>query len=166
MAVDMDKLRAEIEKRGRWSQILSLIEPPESFEIDAAIFDALDDINSWEPNTRYTLEWVVDNSDTRWLRALYEGAAYRIVDLLVKDWTANGIDVDLGDGVALSSKLSDYSSLRDSLKSSFEEGIERLKTTVLKTSRVKTFSTRQGLSGSPSNAFGRRSLKSYKSSKI
>lgn len=161
---DLEKIRSEIEKRCRFTQILSLVEPPETDEIDAAVYDAVDEINSLEPNTSYTLDWIQENSDPRWMKLVYDGAAYRVIDMLIKDWTANGLDVDLGDGVALASKLGDYNTLRDTLKTSFDENLEKLKTAALKTSRVRTFSTGLGLNSLSS--FGRRSRQYFKSSRI
>lgn len=138
---DISAILAEVEKRTRFSEILSLVSPPDEDELTAAVFDSVDDINSFEPSTTYTLDWIMDNQDTRWKRLVYLGAAHNAVRMLLADWTANGIDVDLGDGVALASKLSDYQALESSLKEEFNEKIERLKTAALKFSSVRHFST-------------------------
>lgn len=166
LEVDMEALRAELEKRNRWKQMESFLPQPTSLEIDAAIFDALDEINSHEPCTNYTLSWVVSNQDTRWLKLVFEGASYRVTDMLVKDWAANGLDVDLGDGVALESKLGDFSSLRDSLKDTFVENLERLKTACLKYSLVSRFSPVHAGRTSRKTTISRRFSNSYKSTRV
>lgn len=163
---EMAAIRSEVEKRSRFSQILSLVEPPEDDELDAAIYDALDDINSLEPSTNYSLENIIGSTDTRWKRLLYLGAAHNAVGMLLKDWTANGIDVDLGDGVALASKLSDYQTLHSDLKDEFDDKLEKLKTAALKISRVSHFSTGHGLNSLSTGSFSKRARRYRQTSRI
>ena len=75
----MEELRGQIHKRTRFREIESVIEPPENDEIDAAIFDAVDDINSLEPETTYTLDQILELTDTRWKRLVFLGACSNVI---------------------------------------------------------------------------------------
>ena len=43
-----------------------IVNKPTDKEVIAAIYDGLDDINSYEPETRYTILDLYHNTDTRW----------------------------------------------------------------------------------------------------
>ncbi len=159
----MEELRGQIHKRTRFPEIESVIEPPENDEIDAAIFDAVDDINSLEPETSHSLDSILEMSDTRWKRLVILGASANVIRMILFDWTANGIDIDLGDGVQLSTKVGEYESLLSNLREEFDDKLEKLKTAALKISKVRTFTTSQGLNRISS--FSRRSERYFKSAR-
>jgi len=153
-------IRSEVYKRSRFNELDTLIDIPNDDEIDAAIYDSLDDINSTEPASDFTIESIMSNSDTRWKRLLYLGASKGVVQTLLFDWTAHGIDVDLGDGVAVSSKLPDYQSLFQLLDEQFDKLLDKLKASSSKLSRVSHFNTKKNNS---TGAFASRASKYHAS---
>lgn len=140
----LELVRAEVYKRTRFKGAETLINVITDDEVDAAIHDALQDINSHEPSTSYTLEEMWNTEDKRWKRLLYLGASRNIVSTLILDWTANGLDIDLGDGVATRSKMSDYRILGDNLQDQFETLLGRLKTTSERYNNLSQWSTSPG----------------------
>lgn len=101
---------------------------PDIDDISAAVYDAMDDINGFPPNTMMSLVDVYDNPDTRWKSLLYLGTAKNVIQLLVNLWTQNGFDQTIGE-LRLESKLNDYRSLYDMLVGEFEKKAERVKKT-------------------------------------
>lgn len=137
--MSLQYVREQIEKRTRFSQIENYIDVPQDPEIDAAIFDAVAEINSAAPETSYTVESIFESTDPRWLRLLCLGAAKNVVQLLIFDWSGNEVDVDFGDGVTFQSKLDNYRSLYDKLSDEFHTRLDELKKSSMKISKVSTF---------------------------
>ncbi len=163
MAIDQEKLkkileeiRGDVDRRTRITQIDNFINPPTVKEVDAAIFDALQDINSFEPMTSFSIEGIHADADGRWYRALTLGSAKNIVQMLIFDWTAHGMDVDLGDGVALASRLSDYESLRSALSDEFVALVERLKASTQRHVNLQHFHTLLKDRDGNQSSFGKR----------
>jgi len=73
-----DTLRESIFKRYRFNKIDNMLPMPETLEIEAAIADAVQDINSFPPETSFTFDQIYDGADPRWKRMLYMGAAKNI----------------------------------------------------------------------------------------
>lgn len=154
----LEEIRKDLDKRTRFSQIDNFVNPPTIKEVDAAIFDAVQDINALEPMTSYTIEGIHGEDDGRWYRCLMLGASKNVINMLILDWTAHGLSVDLGDGVALEDRLSNYNTLHDKLKTEFDELLQKLKASVHKHTNVKTFTTRpaERAGRANDNSFGRR----------
>ncbi|HEC63792.1 MAG TPA: hypothetical protein ENI23_00695 [bacterium] len=111
--------------------------PPDEDEKSAALFDALQDINSAPPQTFFSMENIAGSvesnvwsipSDTRWLRLLLLGAARSMAQTLIWDWTANGFIANIDD-FEIESKLSDFQALESQLSERFNEILEKLKET-------------------------------------
>lgn len=117
-----------------------IVSKPTDKEVIAAIYDGLDDINSYEPETRYTILDLYHNTDTRWERLLYVAASKNFINTLLFDWTANGISPQIED-LSIESKLGDFKDLHSQLDEQFKELIEKLKTTALKVNRLSKFGT-------------------------
>lgn len=101
---------------------------PNKDDITAAVFDAADDINSFAPNTMYTVVDMFEATDTRWRSLLYLGTAKNVIQMLVNLWTQNGFDATVGE-ISAPSKLPDYKSLYDTLVAEFDKKVERMKKT-------------------------------------
>jgi hypothetical protein len=150
----LEEIRKDIDKRSRISVIDNFIDKPTVREVDSAIFDAVQDINSFAPMTSFTIESIHGSADGRWYRALTLGAARNVINMLILDWTAHGMSVDLGDGVSLDTKLGDYTSLHSLLTEEFEKLVERLKETTQRAVIVTHFKTNR--TGSKNGAFSKR----------
>ena len=119
------KITKAVEEMARFDKADTMITNPSPLEYERAILDGVEDINLFKPNTSYTLEQIY-NKGSRWIRVLYLATEINIYRLLVKDWVANGMDVDLGD-LSLPSKLGDYQSLLSDLESKFQETLTAMK---------------------------------------
>ncbi len=150
----LEEIREDMDKRSRISLIDNFINPPTAKEVDSAIFDAVQDINAFEPMTSFTIEGIHGDVDGRWYRAMTLAASRNVVTMLLHDWTAHGISVDLGDGVALETKLGDYTSLHGLLSDEFEKLVERLKDSTQRAVKVTHFQTSRK---DRNSSFGKRS---------
>ena len=101
---------------------------PNKDDVSAAVYDSADDINSFTPNTMFSLVDMYDNPDTRWKSLLYLGAAKNVVQMLLNLWTQNGFDATIGE-ISAPSKLGDYKDLYNTLVTEFDKKAERLKKT-------------------------------------
>jgi len=125
----VDEIIKEVEDRYRFNLIENLLPRPAKLEKRVAVFDAVQEINSYPPQTAHTLEQIMDpNGDPRWIRLIYIGTAKNIVAMLVSDWTSNGLDASIGD-LSLESKLDEYRTLQESLNTEFDDRLEKLKET-------------------------------------
>lgn len=140
MAVDMVQLRVEVFNRTRFHMVENMLERPTDDEIDCALFDALDDINSAAPTTNFTIDKICEMTDKRWKRMLIFGGAKNTVGMLVADWTANGFDAQIEE-FNVPSKLSDYSSLWTELTNQFNDMLDKLKKSTQKFAKMATYST-------------------------
>jgi len=137
----LDSFIDEIKKRGRFSTIEGYVVTPSDSEITSAIYDTLDDINSFPPQTGYELSSIYENHDTRWKRLVIYGAVANVLSILVVDWVDKGIDADIND-MSIQSKKSDYESLRDHYIEQFNDKLEKLKKSSQKFVKRGTYSTR------------------------
>jgi hypothetical protein len=101
---------------------------PNKDDISAAVFDAADDINSFAPQTFFSIPTIYDSTDTRWKSLLYLGTAKNVIRMLLNLWTQNGFDATIGE-LQLPSRLGDYKDLYRSLLEEFDAKAERLKKT-------------------------------------
>ena len=135
----LDSLVEKIRIRTRYDRfdelVGDIVSKPGRDEIVAAIYDAVGEINSYEPATSFTIEGFMTQSDTRWHRVLMLGASVNFIRTLVFDWTANGFGPQVED-LQIENKLSDYKDLLNSL-----DLLEKLKTSALKLVRTSSFAT-------------------------
>lgn len=125
-------LVTELNVRYQFDRIDTMLGSPETAQIEAALWDALQDVNSAPPETRVTWEAISSPSfDPRWKRLVLLGAALHVVNELVVIWTSNGFNQTIDD-LQIESKVSEYRDLRDLLKSDFDEKLERMKGTTQK----------------------------------
>lgn len=137
----IEDLIQEVKLKARFDNIDDIVDLPSDDEIKAALFDTLDDINSLEPETNFLMRDILEMDDTRWKRVLTLGAAANTVQTLVFDWTHNGFEADLNNGVNVTNRLSDYQSLLQSLKDEFDQRLEKLKAASQRFSIVRHFAT-------------------------
>lgn len=119
-----------------------IVSKPGRSEVVAAIYDAIGEINSYEPATGFTIEDFMGQPDTRWHRVLYLGASVNFIRTLVFDWTANGFGPQVED-LQIENKLPDYQTLLSTLEEQFKDLLEKLKTSALKLVRSSSFATTQ-----------------------
>ena len=140
----LDSLVEKIRIRTRYDRfdelVGDIVSKPGRDEIVAAIYDAIGEINSYEPATSFTIEGFMTQSDTRWHRVLMLGASANFIRTLVFDWTANGFSPQVED-LQIENKLSDYKDLLASLEEQFKDLLEKLKTSALKLVRTSSFAT-------------------------
>nr|DAX81727.1 MAG TPA: hypothetical protein [Bacteriophage sp.] len=156
--MDINDLIKEVKLRARFDNIDDIVDLPSDDEIKAAIYDTLDDINSLEPETYLKLDTVLTIDDTRWRRLLVLGTAANTVQTLVFDWTHNGFEADLNNGVNVTNRLSDYQTLLQSLKNEFDQRLEKLKNASLKFSSVRHFTTTGSSTNGSTLSYSRRFL--------
>lgn len=125
----IDQHVAELDARYRFPAHDNLTSKLTPEEKKAALFDALQDINAFPPQTFFLMEQVSPvAADPRWARLLYLGAAVNCYKTLIADTTANGFTLQV-DEFNVDSRLDEYKNLHDTLKTDFEEKLEKLKTT-------------------------------------
>nr|DAR64696.1 MAG TPA: hypothetical protein [Caudoviricetes sp.] len=145
--MDLTPVIEEVKRRCRYDKIDDIIEKPSDLDIEDAIYDSLADINSLEPETSFSLDFILsegdyrDNKDHRWRRVFILGACAHSLQALTYDWTHNGFDADLNNGVAVKDRLSDYKDLMSTMKQEFDTRLQALKTASQKFSRVSHFIT-------------------------
>ena len=132
-----DAIKDAVYKRYRFNEVDNMLTAPASLEVEAAIADAVQDINSFPPETTYTFDWIYEGADPRWRRMLYMGSAKNICELLLTDWTANGFEAQIDD-LNVTSKLADYQALYDILDGQWNKKMEGLKGTSQKCIRGVT----------------------------
>lgn len=123
-----DVLKEAIFKRYRFDKIDNMLPTTESLEVEAAIADAVEDINAFPPETSYTFDWIYEGNDPRWRRMLYIAAAKNICEMLLADWAANGFDAQIDD-LNVNTKIGDYQTLYTTLDEQWNKKMEQLKGT-------------------------------------
>lgn len=161
--MDINDYVSEVERKARFHLIDDLVSKPSTDELKDAIYDAMDDINSTEPETAYKVQEVLDMTDTRLKRLLTIGASRNAIQTLIYDWTANGLDADLGNGISVANRLGDFQSLHQQLTDEFNDRLEKFKASALKTSSVTHFRTSKNLLAPFGNSFGKRATRYSKS---
>jgi len=121
----IEKITKTVTKMARFDSADTMIDNPEPEEYEMAILNGVEDINLFKPVTSYDLNELYSKG-SRWMRLLYLATEINIYRLLVKDWVANGMDVDLGE-LSLASKLPDYQSLLADLEAKFQETLAQVK---------------------------------------
>ena len=152
----IEDLIKEVKLKARFDNIDDIVDLPSDEEIKAALFDTLDDINSLEPETNFLMKDILEMDDTRWKRVLTLGTAANTVQTLVFDWTHNGFEADLNNGVNVTNRLSDYQSLLQSLKDEFDQRLEKLKTASQRFSSVRHFATTASSTNGLSISYSKR----------
>jgi hypothetical protein len=122
----LGKLLEEVKRLGRFKTLDTMVDSVTDDEITDAVFNAIDDVNGFPPETGFSLEQISEMTDTRWKRCVVLRAAANCIDNLLFQWTADGIDVTVGE-FQVTNKTSDYSSLRDALNEKYDVLIEKLK---------------------------------------
>lgn len=127
---------------------MNILDPVDDQVIKWAILDARDDINSYIPQTFYSLDFMWNGPDSRWKRLLLLGASKNVYYTLVSDWTQRGFEVDIAGGELRQADRTDsIKSLWADLDNQFERYLERLKTTSQKFSKgSSTYHTNNPLS--------------------
>lgn len=140
----LDTLVEEVKVRTRFELFNDLVgdivKKPDYDEIVAAIYDGLGDINSREPATKYSIEFIMNNPDTRWKKALMLVSSRNVIQSLIFDWTANGMSAQIED-LSIENKLDDYHRLYEILTNQFDDLIDKLKHSALRYYRTAIFST-------------------------
>jgi hypothetical protein len=95
-------------------------------------------VNSFPPQTFFSLEAIATQNDTRWKRCVVLRAAANCLDNLLFQWTADGIDLQIGE-FEVENKTGDYGNLRDNLNEKYGELIEKLKVASQNFTRVSTY---------------------------
>lgn len=119
----------EIELRWRFSKANNLLKnPPTPQETWAAMYDARDDINSFEPQTSFGLLDIYNSPDFRWRNLLYFGTGRHLIRTIMVHWAAEGFDASAGD-LNLPDRLPNYEGLYGTFTDEFNTLLERLKLT-------------------------------------
>lgn len=142
----LNDLIAAVVRQGRFDRLDTMICPINRDEIIDAIYNALDDINTYPPQTFFSLQDVMSQKDTRWKRILILRATANCIDNLLYQWTADGIDVVLGE-FQVQDKTSAYQTLFDTMQTKFDDLLTKLKTASQNFSTSRTYD--------PSLGFGR-----------
>ena len=140
---------SELRTRYRFWEYDMLVENIRDVEMEYALYDALELINQETPATSYTLLDLI-KLGTRYRYTLVVGGAMCCLRTLQSIWTANGMDASI-ETLSVDNKLSDFSSLYDSLREEFQERLEKLKAYDRLCVTQSTFSTglyRRGSSAS------------------
>lgn len=119
------KITKTVTGMARFDEADTMIKNPTPAEYERAILDGVEDINLYKPMTQYSVESMYAKG-SRWQRVIYLATEINIYKVLVKDWVANGMDVDLGD-LSLPSKLGDYQGILADLEGKFQETLEAMK---------------------------------------
>ena len=140
----LDKLVEDIRVRTRYDRfddlVGDIVKKPGRDEIVAAIYDAIGEINSYEPATTFDIETYIDSSDTRWKRILLLCASANFIRTLLFDWTANGFGPQIED-LQIENKLPDYQALLSTLEDQFTDLLDKLKHSALRFVRTSSFAT-------------------------
>ena len=119
----------EVEKRWHFALADNILEYiPDQTDLESAVWDGVDDINDFAPETMFSVSDIWDKGDTRWKSLLYLATAKNIVQMLLNLWTQNGFNATIGD-LQADSKLGDYQNLYNTLVGEFDKKADRLKKT-------------------------------------
>lgn len=126
----IDDTRDKLTLRYRFLTADNLIDVITNDEIDAAILDAVDEINSFPPQTSFDTAYYETNSDPRWGRLLLICAAKNVLETLYNDWIQNGVDARVGNGeFEIGDRTQSISDLLNHVTEEYEKKAEQLKTT-------------------------------------
>lgn len=118
----------QVLNRYDFDKIVNLIGPPTREAVQAAIEDAVDEINSTGPETQFTLEWIITGPDTRWRRYLYMAAAKNIMTQMSVKFTTDSYSIDIGE-LQVQDRLPEIMTMANELQSRFNDEITELKLT-------------------------------------
>lgn len=128
----LNQIVTEVSTRYRFGEIDGMLPKPRLLEMQAAVLDALQEINSFPPVTTTTLESLfTEDADTRWTVLLYLGTAKNILHTLIFDFTANGFSQQLGE-FSVEDRLDQYRSLYDTINQEFTTRLQGFKESVTK----------------------------------
>ena len=117
----------ELGARFRFDDAQTLITNPTELEKKVAITDALAEINSFPPETAFTLDKIFgDNADPRVQALIYLGTGKNIVQTLLVDWTQNGFSMAV-DEFNVEDRLQRYDTLFNTLNTQFNDRLEKFK---------------------------------------
>lgn len=134
----LDSLIDSIKVRTRLDQMDNMITKLTRDEYVAAIYDAIDLINSMPPASNFTLRSIYEMTDTRLKMLVILGASVGVIKTLVFDWTAHGLDSDIGE-FSIPNRLSDYKDLLSTLEDEFNSKLESWKSSMGRFSRVRLY---------------------------
>lgn len=158
----LDRLVKEIDKRTRFDQMNNLIDLPSKEEKIAALLDTISDINVAPPRTSYKLDNMWEATDPRLERLVVQGASVLVLDTLIYDWTANGVDASI-DEFDLPSRLADFKDLMSTIMEQFEKNLGRLKITNTRVLKGRNYQSSGGYNRTSYYTNSSRILKSLKS---
>ena len=147
--IDLDELETEQDyinfyinetaRRYRLFKYENQVDTINKMELEDALFDALEEINQYTPQTAYNLEYFAKQG-RRYRKLLLMGTAKNALLTLISESASNGVDVSIED-LSMSNKLSDLQGLYDNLKEQFNETLEKMKGYDRLVIRRSTFST-------------------------
>lgn len=118
-----------LEKRWRFSKQDNLLDyPPTKEELDEQVPSALGEINAFPPVTAWTLEDCYNDVVGGRRSLLIFGAAKNVVQLLESHWLGEGFSGQIGD-LQAEDKLSNFQSVYSQIETTFNDRLEKLKTT-------------------------------------
>lgn len=115
----------EMRRRYRLDKYYNMVDNLDDMEILDAIYDALQEINEYQPITNYTLLHLLPKTQ-RYRRTLLYGAGAFAILTLMSEWSANGMSVAIED-LSFDNKLSELSEYQQKLYEQFTDSLERLK---------------------------------------
>ena len=126
----------QVKARTRYPLMENILEAIDDSEIEVALLDALDEINSYAPQTQFKFVDVWTQEDTRWKRMLLLGANKNSILTLLNDWTQRGFDVNIANGeISQDDRREKINELYSTLQEQFDNVLQRLKETSQKVSR-------------------------------
>jgi hypothetical protein len=147
---------AETKNRFRYPLMENVLEAITDEEIEYALLDSLDEINSMGPQTHFTFLDVWTGADTRWKRILLLGANKNSLLTLLNDWTQRGFDLNIANGeIVQDDRREKINELYGTLVERFDDLLTKLKETSQKFSKGFTSSNNNVLGISSSSLFRR-----------
>lgn len=134
----LDSVIESVKVRTRFGQMDNMITALTRDEYVASIYDAIDLINSAPPASSFTFRSIYEMVDTRLKLLVVLGASMLLVRTLIFDWTAHGLDSDIGE-FSIPNRLGDYKDLFSMLEDEFNSKLEVWKKSMGKYSRVRLY---------------------------
>lgn len=126
----LDNLVKQVKIRGRMFGIDNLITPPKDDEIKLAIQDSLSVFNRVPPESSYGWDTAI-YGDQRFLPMIYKISVKLVLDMLVRDWTHNGYDINLEE-FSVQNKLSEYQALVGQMEAELDKELGEFKVSLQK----------------------------------
>lgn len=159
----LDYFYNELMRRFRFNKYDNMIDAPTSkLEVTDSLEDALEEINSFiQPHSNWDLLYFVKKG-RRYRRLLLLGAAKNVLQMLLSDWTANGVEVVIED-FSVEDKTSSIESLYSTLREQFQEQLQQMKEYDRLTVKYSTFATGKRRTGTGYNSIVARTTRIIRS---